>query len=125
MREFCRREIAQRAGRASRSHSDLLGDDTSVAVRHCNGRDDIANLGEHRAKQIPPVEAALQLADDNARMHLVDAQLLDHRVMRSEREGATHSAREIEVRSIEKHAGVSDAVRSEPRLSDGGGADRR
>ena len=45
--------------------------------------------------------------------------------MRGKRERARCSAREIEVGSIEEYPGVGDAIRTERRISDGGGANRR
>ena len=41
--------------------------------------------------------------------------------MRDEREGAGHGVCEVEVRSIEEHSSVADAVRAERRIGDGGG----
>jgi hypothetical protein len=45
--------------------------------------------------------------------------------VRDEREGAGHGVCELEVRSIEEHSSVADAVRAERRIGDSGGADRR
>ena len=87
----------------------------------------IALLVQTRFERGDAVEHGLEIrrvAKDHApHGPIVDAKLLDHRVMRGERERPERSTREIEVRSIEEHPGMRDTVLAERRLSDGGGAD--